>query len=134
MQGACDSVPASIPTLDVASQPFTNVAYLYTLDNVTISGGPATFGTANLTMTITDASNNSMELFYWPTSYSSENATFDGTAIPTTPVNITGFVDVFGTAASPPRLFSEFSPIGAIGGVPEPGEFSRPTGARDYSV
>jgi hypothetical protein len=79
---------------------------------VTISGISGTFGTSNLTGTITDASNNSMTLYYWPTSYSVENANFDGKAIPTTPVDLIGFVSVYNSVA-------EFTPM-SMTAVPEP--------------
>jgi hypothetical protein len=106
---------ATIPQLNQTTLPFSIAGYLCTVSNVTISGISGTFGTANLTGTITDSLNNSMTLYYWPTSYSVANANLDGTAIPTGPVNITGFVSVYpGTPGSP-----EFSPI-SITPVPEP--------------
>ena len=97
-----------MPTL-----PFSVAGYLFELDDVTISGISGTFGTANLTGTITDGSGNSMTLYYWPTSYSVENANLAGTAIPTGAVNMTGFVSVYSGVA-------EFTPM-TITAVPEPG-------------
>jgi hypothetical protein len=111
---------STIPTLNVGVEPFTNVEYLWTLNNITLSAGtnavPATWGTSNLTLTITDASSNSMTLFYWPTSYSMVNANLFGTATPVGPVNMTGFVSVFGTGAN---AVPEFTPL-VISPVPEP--------------
>ncbi len=87
-----------------------------TLNNVTISDGsntvPATWGTNNLSLTITDGGSNSMVLYYWPTSYSLVNTNLYGQAVPIGPVNITGFVSNFGSVA-------EFTPI-SIASVPEP--------------
>jgi len=95
--------------------------YLWTLDNVTISGAGAgpNFGTGNSPSgaMITDSSNNSMTLFYWPTSYSVANANLANIPIPSGPVDMTGFVSVFtsGSTSTP-----EFSPL-TITPVPEPG-------------
>jgi hypothetical protein len=64
--------------------------------------------TATETYTITDSSNNSIELFDWVTSYSVDGA-MGGNPIPTGPVNIDGFYD----------KFNEFVPL-SITAVPEP--------------
>ena len=113
-----NSVPAigtsTIPTLNQATLPENVAGYLWTLDNVTISGISGTFGTANLTGTITDPGNNSMTLYYWPTSYSVANVNLDGMAIPTGPVDMTGFVSVYNNTSP------EFTPL-SITPVPEPG-------------
>ena len=89
---------------------------MWELDNVTISNGtdvvPATWGITNKTLSITDGSNNSMVLFYWPTSYSVENANLFAQTVPSGPVNIMGFVSNFGSTA-------EFTPM-SITPVPEP--------------
>jgi hypothetical protein len=63
---------------------------------------------ADETYTITDSSNNSIELFDWVTSYSTDGA-MAGNPVPTGPVNISGFYD----------SFNEFVPL-SITAVPEP--------------
>jgi len=111
----------TIPQLNVATIPLTIAGYLVDLDNVTISSGTSiltpgeTWGTSNLTLTITDSSNNSMTLFYWPTSYSAANVNLANVLIPTGPVDMTGFDSVF---AGPPAA-PEFSPI-TVTPIPEP--------------
>lgn len=107
---------STIPTLNQTTLPENVAGYLWTLDNVTISGISGTFGTGNLTGTITDGSGNSMTLYYWPTSYSVANANLDGTPIPTGPVDITGFVSVYTSGST---SMAEFSPISIVS-VPEP--------------
>ncbi len=110
-----------IPALNVPTQPFTNVEYLWTVRNVTVSNGtdlvPSTWGTSNLSLTITDSGNNSMTLFYWPTSYSMVNANLFGKATPTGAVDITGFVSVFGTGLS---AVAEFTPLSITPASPAP--------------
>jgi len=66
---------------------------------------------ANLSTTITDQSANSMTLFFWASSYSTDGA-MGGLPIPQGLVDMTGFVDDFGNSA-------EFVPI-TITAVPEP--------------
>jgi hypothetical protein len=100
--------------------------YLFNVNNVTLSSNPGsggntltpgmTFPNTNLDFLMTDSSNNSMVFFYWPTSYSMVNADLFGQTVPTGPVNMTGFVSVFGTGAS---ATPEFTPI-SITAVPEP--------------
>ena len=97
----------------MATEPFTTAGYMLELDNVTIGGISGAFGVANLTGTITDSGSNSMTLYYWPTSYSVANANLFGQAIPTGPVNMTGFVSVYNSVA-------EFTPM-TVTVVPEPG-------------
>jgi MYXO-CTERM domain-containing protein len=99
---------STIPTLNQATLPSNVATYLFELDNVTISGFSGTFGTTNLTGTITDGASNSMTLFYWPTSYSACNVNLFGTTVPSEPVNMIGFVSVFtsGSVSTP-----EFTPI-----------------------
>jgi len=113
--GTAGTVPAptltTIPTINVATEPFSTAGYMLELDNVTIGGISGTFGIANLTGTISDGS-NSMTLYYWPTSYSASNANLFGQAIPTGPVDMTGFVSVYNGVA-------EFTPMTIS--VPEPG-------------
>jgi PEP-CTERM motif len=129
--------PNTIPTLNVSPQTYGasgTAEFLWNLNNVTISSGTgstptiltpgetwgnsATGTAANMTLTVSDGT-NSMTLFYWPTSYSSD-AAFYGQTIPQgTPVNITGFTDVFTSAGvSTP----EFVPY-LITPVPEPSAF-----------
>jgi len=124
---AAGPVTATIPDLNHTTMPLGAPAppavgeYLFTLNDVTITGAPATTwghgatgSAANESMTITDGNGNSMTLFYWPSSYSVDGE-FYGTAIPTGPVNITGFVSVFGNA--------QFTPV-SITPAPEPGCFA----------
>jgi hypothetical protein len=104
----------TIPQINQATLPANVAGYLVEVDNVTISGAPATFPAANGSYTITDSANNSMTLYYWYTSYSADGAMF-GNAIPTGPVDIVGFMSVYpGPPAAP-----EFTPI-SITAVPEP--------------
>jgi PEP-CTERM motif len=125
-----NAVPApvvgSIPGINVSPLSSTYSGSYIDLNDVTISSGSSVltpgekFGITNLTLTVTDSSSNSMTLFYWPTSYSMANANLFGTTIPTGPVNISGFANVFTSASvSTP----EFSPI-TITAVPEPATLS----------
>lgn len=99
---------STIPTLDQSTLPYNVTGYLWTLDDVVISG-ISSFGTTDVTGEITDGDGNTMEIYYDPTAYSVANANLDGTTVSTGPVNITGFVTVYdGTA--------QFIPIA----VPEP--------------
>ena len=102
----------TIPAINVPTTPENLAGYFLELDDVTISGISGIFNAnTNLTGTITDGLANSMTLYYWPTSYSVENANMCGAVIPTGgPVNMTGFVSVYNGTA-------EFTPM-AI--VPEP--------------
>ena len=97
--------------------PLSVAGYLVTLNDVTLSN--VTSGTVaastftnysggNLTGTITDTSGNQLTLYYWPTSYSSAAANLYNDVIPTTPVNVTGFVSVY------PGSLAEFSPISIV--------------------
>jgi hypothetical protein len=112
----------TIPAVNVAVTPENLAGYLLELDNVTISSGTSvltpgeTFGTTNLTLTITDGSSNAMTMFYYESSYSAAFVNLANMVIPSGPVNMTGFVDVFtsGTTSTP-----EFNPI-TITVVPEP--------------
>jgi len=112
----------TIPQLNQTTLPFTAAGYLINLDNVTISSGTSiitpgvsTWGTSNLTLTVTDSSNNKMTLYYWPTSYAMANFNLDGITIPSGPVNITGFDSVYPSTPGSP----EFTPISIVS-VPEP--------------
>lgn len=90
---------ATIPTLNQATLPFSVAGYEWTVDDVTISG-LTTLGTANQTGTITDGDGNSMELYYWESSYSSALANLDGfTPAAGQEYDVTGFDSVYsGTA------------------------------------
>ncbi len=114
---------ATIPQINQVPLASNVMGYPLNLDNVTISGITATtFGITNLTGTVTDSSSNSMTLFYWPTSYSLANQNLFGQSIPTGPVNIFGFADVF-TSGSTSTV--EFVPINITPAVvaPEPSSF-----------
>jgi len=114
----------TIATVNVPVLPLPSIGgQLLQLNNVTIGGTGGVSGlfptysqatTATETFTVSDGV-NSMTLFDWVTSYSTDGL-MGGTAVPTGPVDIEGFVDVFGTgtAASP-----EFIPM-IITPVPEP--------------
>jgi hypothetical protein len=105
---------STINQVNLATLPLSMAGYLVNLNNVTIADtGYDTFGVANITTQITDAGNNSMTMYYWPTSYSVENSNLFGKPIPTTPVNMIGFVSVYSGIA-------EFTPM-SITSVPEPG-------------
>jgi hypothetical protein len=110
-------VGTTIPIINVSTLPSSVAGYMLELDGVTISGISGNFDGSNLQGTITDGSHNSMTLYYWPTSYSVENANLTG-PIPTGRVNMTGFVSVYGTPGT-----AEFTPmtIGTAAPVPEPG-------------
>ena len=118
-----NAIPAigtsTIPVLDNGTPPLSVVEYLWNINDVTISSGTnvltpgETFAPSTLSLTITDTGSNSMELFYWPTSYSAVSANLFGSTIPTSgPVDVTGFVSTFNGAA-------EFNVL-TITPVPEP--------------
>ena len=120
-----NSVPAplaeTIPQINVNPLPLNIGGYLVTLNNVTISNvqnGATTFGTSNLTATLTDASNNSMTMFYNPGTYSTANLNLFGNTIPTGPVTMTGYMQIFtsGTTHTP-----EFLPMSIVF-PPPPGQ------------
>jgi hypothetical protein len=107
---------ATIPGINVPTLPLNIAGYMLQLNNVTISGTVSgTFGSANWSIadTVTDNGGNSMQVYYFPSSYSVQNANLFGQPIPTGPVNMTGFVQLFGTTP-------QFLPI-TISAVPEPG-------------
>jgi hypothetical protein len=91
------------------------------IQGVTFSGSTGGFmstfplesqaNTVNESYTITDGGGHSLEAFDWTTSYSVDGA-MGGTAVPTGPVNMTGFFD----------SFNEFVPL-TIAPVPEPSTF-----------
>jgi hypothetical protein len=113
-----NAVPAptviTIPDINVAVTPQNLEGYMLELDNVTISGQPGPLDGSNSPAgaKITDGSGNNMTFYYWPTSYSVANANLTGMAVPTGPVNMTGFVSVYSGTA-------EFTPM-TITSVPEP--------------
>jgi len=104
----------TVANLDVDTLPQSISGQLIQIDNATISGQTTgeTFGTANLTLTVADGT-GSMELYYWPTSYSAANANLAGETIPTGPVDILGIDSVYNSTTP------EFIPIW-IQSVPEP--------------
>jgi hypothetical protein len=111
----------TIPAINIngAQLPLNVAGYYLELDNVTITGAPAVFPThANGTYGVTDGA-NSMVMFYWASSYSVDGA-MAGSAIPTGPVDIDGFVDSFGTGTA---AEAEFVPM-LITPVPEPSVLS----------
>lgn len=120
-------VVTSIPTINVGTNGGNNIntsglaGYYLQLNNVTITtnGAPVAGGMlfpthATATYGITDGA-NSMTMFFWASSYSTDGA-MGGTVIPEGEVDITGFVDDFGNSA-------EFVPI-SITAVPEPSALS----------
>ena len=144
--GLGDTIPTpqvttipSITTLNPGTPetlPLSVVGYLWELDGVTIENGPSggntltpgeAFSNANLEFNITDGT-NTVELYYWPTLYSMANVNMYGNYIPTGPVNMIGFMQVYtsGTGASA-TYTPEFIPISMTGLVPapspEPGTF-----------
>ena len=121
-QGHPDHTPGpkqtTVSAINTVNPGFGLLGYMLELDNVTIGGSGMvgkTFDGTNLTGTVSDGT-GSMTLYYWPTSYSVANVNFTGKAVPTGPVDITGFVDVFsGTTA-------EFVPLNMTSvQTPEPG-------------
>ena len=122
----------TIPQINVNPLPLTIGGYLVTLNNVTISNvqnGDTTFGSANRTATITDGSSNSMTLFYNPGTYSLSNTNLFGNPIPTVPVAITGYMQIFTSGSTktpelipmsivfpPPPGQVYWNPSGTIGG------------------
>ncbi len=101
---------------------------LLQLNDVTISGAGTTWAThANTTATITDGSGNSMVMYLWASSYSTDGAIAvgginapdpTGAPVPTGPVDMTGFVDDFYTSSTG-VTDAEFVPM-SITQVPEP--------------
>ena len=102
---------------------------LLQLNNVTISGAGTTWAThANTTATITDQSANSMVLYLWASSYSTDGAIAvggitapdpSGAPVPTGLVDMTGFVDDF-YSSSTGITEAEFVPVSITSVVPEP--------------
>ncbi len=105
---------AGYTTQPTAGNPFPSFAgHLVTIDNVTISSGTAgNYGTANVAVTLTDGSSNSMAGFYNPTTYALANQNLFGTPIATGPVNATGLIQLF--SGAPELLLMSLTP------VPEP--------------
>jgi fibronectin-binding autotransporter adhesin len=105
--------------------------YVVQLNNVTISGvqnNDTVFGTNQRSATVTDSDQNSMVMFYDPRNYSIANTNLFGQTIPTTgPVNITGFVQVFGgnTPEIVPFVITALPPAGQVYWNPD-GKFCGP--------
>ena len=107
------AVTQTIPNLNVSTLPFSIAGQLIQVNNVTITGAPATWPAANGTYSMTDGV-NSMTLYYWYTSYSTDGQ-MSGTAVPSGPVTLLGFDSVYASAP-------EFTPVEII--VPEPCTFA----------
>jgi len=102
---------------------FGVVGQLLEIDNVVLTGAglalPVNFPThANLNFELNGLTQG-MEGFFWASSYSADGA-FGGTAIPTGPVDMTGFVTTFGSGATE---VIQFTPI-SFTSVPEPASLS----------
>jgi PEP-CTERM motif len=114
-----ETIPAmaGYTTQPTAGNPFPSFAgRLVTLDNVTISSGTTgNYGAANVGVTLTDGSSNTMAGFYNPTTYALANQNLFGTPIATGPVNATGLIQLF--SGAPELLLMSVTP------VPEPSTF-----------
>jgi len=101
---------SNIAPLNVGTLPLSEAGYWTELDGVTISGfNGTTFPNSNVAAQITDSFGNTMTLYFWPSSYSTDgNMVFS--PIPTGPVTIYGFSSVYSTTTP------EFIPII----IPEP--------------
>jgi hypothetical protein len=97
-----------------AGSPYPSFAgHLVELDNITLTNPSATtFGTTNITMTLTDTGSHTMAGFYNPTTYSLPNANLFGQTVPSGPVNATGLIQIF--QGAPELLLMSLTP------VPEP--------------
>jgi hypothetical protein len=97
--------------------PYPSFAgHLVTVKNVNISSLVAgNYGTANVSVTLTDSSSNTLTGFYNPTTYALANQNLFGTPITTGPVNATGLIQLFSNA--PELLIMKLTP------VPEPSTF-----------
>jgi hypothetical protein len=87
----------TISAINTGANPVQSIAaQVLQLDDVTISGQTVgeTFGTADLTLSISDGV-NSMTFFYYPHDFSVANQNLFGETIPTTPVDMVGLVDFF---------------------------------------
>jgi hypothetical protein len=106
---------ATYTTPPPTGSPYPSFAgHLVTFNNVTISSGTSgNFGAANVTLTITDAANNTLAGFYQPGTYQLANQNLFGTPIARGPVNATGLIQIF-SGAPELLLFKESS------AVPEP--------------
>ncbi len=130
------SIPAiNQSTLPGGAFPAGVAGYYLALNDVSISYSidvstgfsTGTFGSDNISSTITDPSNNSMTMYYWPTSYSVANQNLYGMSIPSGAVDMTGFVSV---ATSTPQ----FSPI-TITVLPPNDYWQAPAGqSADWSI
>ncbi len=130
-------VPITIPTAYTGGTtlPSNVQGYYVQLNDVTVGatsltstqggyGALATYGTANQTLTLSDASGNTsstLTMYYWPSSYGGCLAGFNGQTVLTgSPVNITGIMDVY-SAGNPELIPMSITPYAP---VPEPGTFA----------
>ena len=114
------SVHATSGTVSSTTLPNDIAGRLITLDGVSVGmpAGTTSFGTANITGSVTDSSGGSLTMYYWPSSYSSCYDSLNGTTInPNWTYNVTGIFDNYG--GNQP----EFLPTGGmtVASVPEPG-------------
>lgn len=128
---ALPTVPAfTVSQVNTVAQSSNNPAIsgmFIELKNVTFSGSTGSFqstfptyaqaNTVSESYTITDGS-GSVTMFDYVTSYSAAGA-FGGTAVPTGPVNVYGFMTVFPSAALPGGGLPEFT-MTSFQAVPEP--------------
>src|SRR5262249_6559987 len=77
--------------------PYPSFAgHLVTIPNVTISSATTgNYGAANVVVTLTDSSSNTMAGFYNPTTYALANQNLFATPIAKGPVNATGLIQIF---------------------------------------
>jgi len=111
---------ATISQVNVATLPQSVAGQWLQLDDVTISAGAAgdstitageTFGTANLTLTITDGSDNSMTFYYNPKNYSLANQDLFGKAILTGQAgDMQGIAALYPTGTVPEFIGMQFTP------------------------
>ena len=115
----------TVPQANVTTLGVGIAGYLIQIDNVTISGGSAyssvfpTYANGNVAYTITDGSSNSMEYYDYVTSYST-SAAFGGQAVPTGPVDLVGFMEVYPTPSPGIPEFTALEILPAGASAPEP--------------
>ena len=112
-----ETIPAmaGYTTQPTAGNPYPSFAgHLVTVQNVTISSLiSGNYGAANVSVTLTDGSSNTLTGFYNPTTYALANQNLFGTPIARGPVNATGLIQLF--SGAPELLIMKITPV-----VPEP--------------